>query len=139
MMNNKLKNRRFKLWAYNVSHRRLLLRSEKQYLDLEYEFEYHPNCTVDFEFSGVVYMDIPTDFSLLDLKFNEEKSIPKRFMEYGDLKYFELIGKNETHSIIASSCIVGESQWDNQDRLSNPGLEYDKVLIRFGDGSKGSN
>ncbi len=108
-------NRKFKLWAYSVSHSSLIIRSEKQYHDVEYPSEYVPNCTIDIEFSGVEFISLPETLHGLNIR-----------RENGKYSFDE----NSEHYIKASSCRIGISQFDHtQDRISDLSLDYDEILM----------
>ena len=107
--------RKFKIWAYTVSHSTLIIRSEKQYNDVDYPIKYSPNCTIDIEFSGVDFISLPD--RLEGLKIIKDKGIYK-------------FNENKYHYVIASSCCIGISQFDhNQDRISDLSLEYDEIIM----------
>lgn len=108
-------NRNFRLWHYIASHSTLIIRSEKQYHEVEYLNKYSPNCTIDIEFYGVEFISLPD--SLNGLNIRKENGI-YRFDE------------NKEHYIKASSCRIGISQFDHtQDRISDLSLEYDEILM----------
>ncbi|NVN96499.1 MAG: hypothetical protein HXX18_14580 [Bacteroidetes bacterium] len=107
--------RNFKIWHYIVSHSTLIIRSEKQYQDVEYLIKYEPNCTIDIEFSGIEFISLPD--RMKGIKIRKENGV-YRFDE------------NKEHYIKASSCIIGISQFDHtQDRISDLSLEYDEILM----------
>ena len=132
-MKNILENRLFKLWVYTVSHRCLLIRSEKQYPDIEYPSKYEPNFTLDIEFWGVLHINIPVSFNGLSIIHNKEYDTEelKKLSKNEDLKYFELYDGNNKYFIIAAGCIVGKSNWDRENRLSNPELEYEEIILQM--------
>jgi len=110
-----LSNRNFKIWHYIVSHSTLIIRSERQYHDVEYSVKYEPNCTIDIEFSGIEFISLPDKMD--GLKIRKESGVYR-------------IDENKEHFVKASSCIVGVSQFDNtQDRISYLSLEYDEILL----------
>jgi len=103
--------RKFRIWHYIVSHSTLIIRSEKQYHDVEYHFKYDPNCTIDIEFSGVEFISLPDIMNGLNIRKENE------VYRFDD---------NKGHYVKASSCIIGVSQFDQtQDRISDLSLEYD--------------
>lgn len=107
--------RKFKLWSYSVSHSTLIIRSEKQYEDVDYPEKYEPNCTIDIEFKGVEFISLPD-------KLNEVHLVKKRG------RY--IFNDNSGHFVIATSCMVGLSQFNQtKDRISQPSLFYDEVLM----------
>ena len=108
--------RYFNIWHYIVSHSTLIIRSEKQYHDVEYPIKYEPNCTIDIEFSGVDFISLPDRMNGLNLR-----------KENGVYRFDE----NNQHFVKASSCIIGISQFDpTQDRVSDLSLEYDEILTK---------
>lgn len=110
-----LSKRHFKLWHYVVSHSSLIIRSEKQYHDVDYSIIYEPNCTIDLEFSGVEFISLPQKINVNNLR-----------KENGVYRFND----NKDQYVIASSCIVGLSQFDyNQDRLFDFSLEYDEIIL----------
>lgn len=54
-------NRKFKMWAYVVSHSSLLLRSEMKYPDQD-DYSEDEGYNIDLEFWAVSYMNIPLIF-----------------------------------------------------------------------------
>lgn len=115
-----LKGRKFKVWAYTVSHKTLFLRSEIQLEDLEYDTNYNPNCTIDIEFSGVDYMEIESEFILVSI---QEKTSYKR-----PEKEYELKHNKGTSIIRAKSCLIGKSEWIDQHRIDDISLAYPEIL-----------
>ncbi|MFI1745530.1 hypothetical protein [Thalassobellus sediminis] len=109
-------NRKFRIWHYIVSHSTLIIRSEKQYEDVEYPVKYDPNCTLDIELSGVEFISLPDSFD--GLKIRKEENGIYRFNE------------NTEYYVKASSCRIGVSQFDHtQDRISDSSLKYDEILM----------
>ena len=91
----------------------MIIRSERQYHDVDYPIRFEPNCTIDIEFSGVEFISLPEKMN--GLKIRKENGV-YRFDE------------NKEHTIKASSCIIGVSQFDHtQDRISDLSLEYDEI------------
>jgi hypothetical protein len=109
-----LSKRHFKLWHYSVSHSTLIIRSERQYDDVEYSIIYEPNCTIDLEFSGVEFISLPEKINVYNLR-----------KENGVYRFND----NKDHFVKASSCIVGLSQFEGQDRLSDFSLKYDEIIL----------
>ena len=132
-MKNIFEKRPFKLWGYTISHKYLLFRSEKQYDDIDYPSKYKPNSTLDIEFWGVAYMNIPTHFNTLTINHNKEYD-GKEFNGLSnneDLKYFDLYDGEDKYCIIAAGCIIGQSNWYEKSRLRNPELEYEKIILKI--------
>jgi hypothetical protein len=95
----------------------MIIRSEKQYDDVEYSSKYSPNCTIDIEFSGIEFISLPDNLNGLNIR-----------KENGIYRFDE----NNEHFVKASSCRIGISQFDHtQDRISDLSLEYDKILMRL--------
>lgn len=108
-------NRKFRIWHYIVSHSTLIIRSEKQYEDVEYPVKYNPNCMLDIELSGVEFISLPDSFDGLNIR-----------KENGIYRF----NGNSEHYVKASSCRIGVSQFDHtQDRISDLSLEYDEILM----------
>jgi len=106
--------RNFRIWHYIVSHSTLIIRSEKQYEDVEYLIKHSSNYTIDIEFSGVEFISLPEKLNGLNIR-----------KENGVYRFDE----NIQHYIKANSCKIGISQFDHtQDRISDMSLEYDKVI-----------
>ena len=98
-----------------MSHSTLIIRSEKQYHDVEYPIKYDPNCTIDIEFSGVEFISLPDRMNGLNIR-----------KENGVYRFDE----NKEHYVKAISCKIGISQFEHtQDRISDLSLEYDKILM----------
>ncbi|MHA7056881.1 hypothetical protein ACWGOQ_0006650 [Aquimarina sp. M1] len=125
----KYQNRRsFRLWEYSVSHSSLLIRSEKQYSDVFYDEKYNPNVTLDIEFWGVDYINLPIDFKYMEIHKIVD-NFPVKFPDFfkKDSKLFKI---NEKYHIIAAGCIIGQSIWDaDESRLHNPLLNYDNIIL----------
>lgn len=110
-------DRLFKFWKYTVSHSSMIIRSEMQYHDVNYDLIYNPNYTIDIEFSGVDFISIPQKFHGLKIR------------KMGNKYIFD---DKEEHYIIASSCVIGISKWDfNKDRLTDISLKYDGIILEF--------
>ena len=120
--------RKFKLWAYSISHKSLVLRSEMQYEDVEYDYKLERNVTIDIEFYGVSLVNIPTFIDIIDI--NQESVIDLSSMNVVDegQKVYQI---NEDFHIIASGYLIGESEWGaDLCRIFNLELEYDKIIHR---------
>lgn len=123
-------NRLFKVWSYSVSHSSLLLRST--YEDDDEEKAILEGYNIDIEFSGVGYIDLPVMLNSISIRELKE-GIPDKFAKYSrslGYKYFE-ITSSQNYFLVASSCIVGKNNWNNDDRLINPSLEYDEIIALF--------
>ncbi|WP_454047001.1 hypothetical protein [Chryseobacterium sp. Marseille-Q8038] len=126
-------NRKFKMWAYIVSHSSLLLRSEMKFPDQD-NYTEDQSYNIDFEFWAVNYINIPTILSNIIIKEITEKEVPmeidKNLLKY-NMKIFELESEEKKYYIIAGGLLIGKNQWVNQDRIlnSNLNLEHDEVIL----------
>ncbi|MDR4892811.1 MULTISPECIES: hypothetical protein [unclassified Chryseobacterium] len=126
-------NRKFKMWAYIVSHSSLLLRSEMKFPDQD-NYTEDQSYNIDFEFWAVNYINIPTILNNIIIKEITEKEVPmeidKNLLKY-NMKIFELESKEKKYYIIAGGLLIGKNQWVNQDRIlnSNLNLEHDEVIL----------
>ncbi|AWA30947.1 hypothetical protein HYN48_13155 [Flavobacterium magnum] len=109
--------RKFRVWIYTPSHKTLIIRSEKQYHDVDYYVAKYddPEITIDLEFTGVNFISVPEYFNEITIK------------KIGDKFIFN---DNENWFVEAFSCVVGKSNWNyNQDVFS--GLKYnDSIVIK---------
>lgn len=126
----KFPNRKFRLWAYTVSHNSLLLRSEQKYADVD-GYEEALGYNIDIEFGMVAYIDIPHSIQNLELK-TVTTGFPEKllnFTKHPDLLVFELNSGDNKYYIVADSYLVGRNNWDpSEDRLSNISLKHDEIL-----------
>jgi len=126
-------NRKFKMWAYIVSHSSLLLRSEMKFPDQD-NYTEDQSYNIDFEFWAVNYINIPTILNNIIIKEITEKEVPmeidKNLLKY-NMKIFELESEEKKYYIIAGGLLIGKNQWVNQDRIlnSNLNLEHDEVIL----------
>ncbi|PWW17015.1 hypothetical protein [Chryseobacterium sp. AG844] len=126
-------NRKFKMWAYIVSHSSLLLRSEMKFPDQD-NYTEDQSYNIDFEFWAVNYINIPTILNNIIIKEITEKDFPmeidKNLLKY-NMKIFELESEEKKYYIIAGGLLIGKNQWVNQDRIhdSNLNLEHDEVIL----------
>lgn len=104
--NNFISERKYKIWMYTVSHSTLILRSEKQYFDVEYDFQYEePNSTIDVIFTSVDFISIPDFFDRLEII----KEV-NMFIFNGNINWF----------VKATNCCIGKYEGnDNMDFLNN--------------------
>ncbi|WP_185287477.1 hypothetical protein [Chryseobacterium lactis] len=125
-------NRKFKMWAYIVSHSSLLLRSEMKYPDQD-DYSENTSYNIDLEFWTVSYINIPTYLYGITIKEITEKELPvsidKELLKY-NMKIFELESTGRKYHIIAGGLLVGKNSWINQDRIFdyNLNLEHDEIL-----------
>jgi hypothetical protein len=115
-----LEKRLFKLWLYTVSHRILLLRSELQYSDVNYEERYTDNRTIDLEFVDVLHLNIDSSMKVIDIVFDRHD------LSSDDYTRFTLIHESGESIIVAAKMIVGKSLWTIENKLTSPNLEYDE-------------
>lgn len=124
-------NRKFKVWAYTVSHCSLLLRSEMKYKDSE-DYSKETSYNIDIEFGSVVYINIPT--YLQNIEITEisidllPEEISRKFMKYGE-KAFEIQCNGNKYYIIAANILVGTNNWESQDRIFNSNLKHNEILF----------
>lgn len=127
-------NRKFKMWAYIVSHSSLLLRSEMTYSDQD-NYSEDTAYNIDLEFFGVNYINIPTNLDELAIKeiTIEELAIDILIdlLKY-NMKIFEIESKKKKYYIIASGLLIGKNKWEDQDRIFdyNSNLKHDEVVFQ---------
>ena len=130
-MKKYLSTRIFKNWIYSVSHSTLIIRSEMKVDD----YEGNPtleNHTLDIEFWGVTYLDIPVNYDGISVRIKQDdKSKFNKYLSYEGDNIFEIETNGTLYHIVASGCIVGKSTWINQDRIQNLFLKYDEVVQKF--------
>ncbi|MGX5854411.1 hypothetical protein ACWKW6_12225 [Dyadobacter jiangsuensis] len=123
-------NRKFRIWAYTVSHSSLLLRSEQKYNDVD-GYDEASGFNIDIEFGTVAYIDIPHVIENLRIK-TVASGFPEKllkFTKHPDLTVFELTSDDEKYYVVADSYLVGRNNWSpSEDRISNIQLEYDEIL-----------
>jgi hypothetical protein len=104
----------FRIWFYAVSHSTLILRSEKQYFDVDYNIKYDdPNTTIDIILKGVDFISIPNRFDGIEVQKEGNKYI---------------FNKNDNWVIVAYSCVVGKTDGDDEDRIWDMSLKYDEII-----------
>lgn len=126
---NYLSNRIFRIWAYTVSHCFLLLRSPQLFEDVE-GYSNATNYNVDIEFWGVAYLELPDILKGITVKEIIE-NIPEKFHKYSTslgYKVFEIKSESNFFYVVAAGYRVGKNNWDNEDRILNPNLEYDEII-----------
>ena len=107
-------NRKCKIWMYTVSHSTLILRSEKQYFDVDYDFKYdEPNTTIDIIFTGVEFISIPDKFVEIDIVKNESKFI---------------FNNNENWFVKAADCNIGKYDGDDEYEIWSRNLNYNEII-----------
>jgi hypothetical protein len=95
--------RRFQMWSYTVSHRQLLLRSNKS--------EGRRRCEVLF--SNVARFDLPTSFDDLEILIGDEGTLPDSAAELGadsgtHRKRYLLRGINWSGYVVAGGMATAE-------------------------------
>lgn len=128
-------NRKFKIWAYTVSHSSLLIRSVMQYDDEE-GYSKETSYNIDLEFSLVEYMDVKTTWDSISIsvveKENLRSDLKEKFNSY-EGEIFEIESNKEKVYIVAYSLLIGTNKWGLDDRIFNHhmNLEYDEILVSF--------
>jgi hypothetical protein len=122
-------DRVFRIWAYTVSHSFLLLRSPQLFEDVE-GYSITTNHNVDIEFWGIGYIDLPDMLKGITIKEIQE-SIPEKFKKYSNssgYKVFKIKSEGSFFYVVASGCRIGKNNWDCENRISNPNLDYDEIV-----------
>jgi len=113
MVDTFLCKRKFKVWFFTPSHSTLIIRSEKQYDDVDYIVKYdEPDLTIDVEFTDVKFISIPQYFNEIKIKKADNKFI---------------FNDNENWFIEAFSCVVGKSNFELNENVFS-GLKYTEVI-----------
>ena len=99
---------------YSVSHSILIIRSEKQYFDVNYEVKYdEPNLTMDIIFTDVDFISIPSKFNNIEIK-----KIGKKY----------IFNSNENWYIEAANCVIGKYFGDDENNIWHDNLNYNEVI-----------
>jgi hypothetical protein len=111
----KFKSQRiYRIWMYTVSHSTLIIRSEKQYFDVDYEVKYDkPNLTIDVIFTAVDFISIPESFNDIEIQ------------KIGD-KY--IFNNNKDWYVKAARCDVGKYVGDEEDKIWDASLKYNETI-----------
>jgi hypothetical protein len=126
-------NRNFKIWAYTVSHKSLLLRSYLQFHDEE-GYSEDTSYNIDLEFLSVEYIDLQTGLSSMSISIIEKEDLhfdlKKKFNLFKG-KIFEILSDNGRYYIIADSLLIGTNKWVQEDRIFNYdlNLDHDKIIL----------
>ncbi len=126
-------NRKFKIWAYTVSHSSLLIRSVMKYDD-EDGYSEETSYNIDLEFSFVEYMDVKNTWDSISIsvveKENLEPGLKKKIDSY-EGNIFEIESNKEKSYIVAYSLLIGTNKWGLEDRIFNNHvkLEHDDILV----------
>lgn len=126
-----LKKRKFKLWAYTVSHSILILRSPMRYRDQDdYNELYSEN--LDLVFSSVLYLDIPTNLNGVDFELKKD-NFPDKFLEFTSQggKVFKIRSDNNDYYVVAYSLKIGRNDWGTESEISNINLQYLDILYSY--------
>ena len=124
-------NRYFRLWGYTGAHEFLLIRSPLTFFDVE-GYSPETSFTIDIEFWGVSYMDIPTMFNSMNI-IEVNKDLPDKYKQYINrlgYKIFELKTDNGVFYVVAAGFLVGTSHWLEEDRIKNPQLNYNETIAQ---------
>ena len=126
-------NRKFKIWAYTVSHSSLLLRSVMQYDDQE-GYSEETSYNIDLEFSFVEYMDVKTTWDSISISVVEKENLRSDLKEKFDSyegKIFEIESHKEKTYIVAHNLLIGTNKWGLDDRIFNYNinLKHDEILV----------
>lgn len=106
--------RHYRIWMYTASHCTLILRSEKQYFDVEYDDKYDdPNTTIDVILNGVDFISIPSNFSEIHIKKENDKFI---------------FNNNKNWYVEASNCWIGKYDGEDEDQIRERSLDYDEII-----------
>jgi hypothetical protein len=125
--------RKFKIWAYTVSHNSLLLRSVMKFQD-DREYSKETSFNIDIEFWAVEYINLPT--TLNNIRISDGIILPlyenknsKKFSK--GAKVFEIEESGSIYYIVAGGLIVATNKWENKDRISNYDLDlkHDEIVV----------
>ncbi|MEO0043070.1 MAG: hypothetical protein RL329_2518 [Bacteroidota bacterium] len=95
------------------------------------ESQERPN-TIDIEFWGIDYLDLPTLFRGISIEIESAVTCPKgvKHQSKGS-KLLKITSEGEVYYVIAAGCIVGTSNWMLRDRLTDLSLKYDEILMKL--------
>jgi len=105
------------------------LRSPQLFEDVE-GYSNATNYNMDIEFWGVGYLELPDTLKGIIIKEIME-SIPEKFRKYSNslgYKVFEIKSEGSLFYVVAGGCRIGKNNWDSDNRISNPNLEYDEIV-----------
>ncbi|SEW40258.1 hypothetical protein SAMN05421841_2685 [Chryseobacterium wanjuense] len=127
-------NRKFRIWAYMVSHSSLILRSEMKYPDQD-DYAESISSNIDIEFWAVSYINLPSDLLGINIREITSEALPKEINKdllIFDMRIFELKSDESKYYVIAGGILIGENKWINQDRIFNydSNLKHDKILFQ---------
>lgn len=99
--------RRFRLWEFRVSHNQLLVRSPRND---------DAATNTDVVFTGVVFMELPTDFDGLRIAEGDSSRLDRIPALEGrrtrGMKVYILTSAGREHLIVAASATVSENELD---------------------------
>lgn len=129
-------NRKFRIWAYTVSHSSLILRSEMKYPDQD-NYSENISYNIDLEFWAVSYINVSSDLIGINIREITEEMLPKeinRELLRFDMKIFELKSEESNYYIIAGGILIGKNKWISQDRIFNysSNLKHDEIIFSTG-------
>lgn len=106
--------RKYRIWMYTVSHKTLILRSEKQYFDVEYECKYdEPRMTIDLVFNSVEFISLPEKIEGIEIVKNEDIFI---------------INSNVNWMVKAANCFICKYEGEDEDKIWTGDLVYDEII-----------
>lgn len=125
------KHRSFQLWAYMVSHNTLIIRSSIRFPDTDGYSDLNDH-TIDLEFSGVNYIELPTHFDGLEISFATNDQVQRLTGWMDDRSTaFEICTQGKSYNLVADQFIIGKSDWTFEDRIKDFNLVYPIVLFEF--------
>jgi hypothetical protein len=119
-----LSNRNFQIWTYSAGHSLLVIRSPNN------EDDETKGYNIDIEFWGVCYLDLPNILRGVTIEEIQD-NVPEKFSKYSSslgYKVFKIKSKGSIFYVLAAGYRVGKNNWGNEDRISNPNLEYDEIV-----------
>lgn len=128
-MNKTFKSTRlFQIWIYTVSHSRLILRSVN---NKDEEIEGF-NIDIEFFFGGGAYIEMPDSLVGIRIQKIESDILKKTNVHSTKIGYnvFEIATGDQRYFIVATGFCVGRNNWFNENRVLNPYLEYDEIIVR---------
>lgn len=124
-MNDFFNSKRFfQIWIYTVSHSILLIRSINN-KDRELD-----GFNIDIEFWGVGYIDLPDILNGVNI-YEKTENIPEKYIKYSKslgFKLFEISSEGKKFYVAAAGYRVGKNNWESENRILNPNLEYDEII-----------
>jgi hypothetical protein len=117
--------RLFQIWIYTVSHSTLILRSTND------EDQETKGCNIDIEFWGIAYMELPNLFKGIKVRrlANSISQNIDKFKSDAGYSVFEITTDDAQYYVVAAGCRVGKNNWLDENRVLNPSLEYDEIIV----------